>query len=92
MPGESDFGVTFVWAWRAVERFSRVACPVGRNRARADRALFSDLGKKASTGHRRIQVDETVAHHIEGQLGVIAQLHLFEQPGAVHADRLHRQR
>ena len=91
MPDESDSAVMFVCAQRAAERFSRGACRVGRNCARAGRTLFSGLGKKALTGHRRIQVDKTVAHHIESQLGVIAQLHLFEQPGAVHADRLHRQ-
>ncbi|CAE6691620.1 hypothetical protein R69927_00390 [Paraburkholderia domus] len=95
MPGGGDSGVTFVCGFAAGSgAFARSALNLGGDRFRAIASAtigrYSAIAEKmALTGHRRIQIDEAVAHHIKGQLGVIAQLHFFEQPGAVDTDRLH---
>src|SRR6516225_8147847 len=54
-------------------------------------ALMSQSARRSGADGGR-EIDEPVAHHIKSQLGVVAELHLFEQALAVYTHRLHRER
>ncbi|CAM2147606.1 hypothetical protein PT2222_10230 [Paraburkholderia tropica] len=63
-----------------------------RSRVRQEDAARRSVNPRRSEARGGREIDELVAHRVEGQLCVVVELHLFEQARAVDAHRLHGER